>query len=182
MFEVILAGYGGQGIMLMGHLLAYAGMFEGGNVTWIPSYGPEMRGGTSNCTVIISDEPIGSPLVSDPLAVVAMNLPSLDKFECIVRTGGILIYNSSLIKREPIRSDIRILAVPCTEIADNIGNPRVANMVALGALLEATAVVNQKSVEYALKKALPLHRQDMLPINLEAIEQGRRMVYGIKMN
>jgi len=175
MLDVIMAGFGGQGVMLMGQLLTYAGMVENKQVSWMPSYGPEMRGGTANCTVVVSDEPVGSPVVSQPAAVIAMNLPSLDKFEKSVKPGGVLIYNSSLIHKEPTRTDIKVIAVPANEIATELGNTRVANMVALGALLAATNAVSIASVETALKKALPAHRQDLLPLNLQAIARGGEM-------
>lgn len=171
--EVVMAGFGGQGVMLMGQILAYAGMVHGKQVSWMPSYGPEMRGGTANCTVIIADETVGSPVVAHPYAVVALNRPSLDKFEGAVRPGGLLIYNQSLISTPPTRSDIRVVAVAANHIADELGNVKVANMVALGALLEATGVVPQECVVAALKKALPAHRQDMLLVNLAAIERGK---------
>lgn len=170
MLDVILAGHGGQGIMLMGQLLAYSGMLEGKHVTWMPSYGPEMRGGTANCTVVISDEPIGSPVVSRPQVVMAMNTPSFIKFEPVVKEGGILIYNSSLIKLEPKRSDILKSAVCATETAAELGNIRVANMVALGALIAATKVMSIDSVTEVLPKVLPAHRQDLISLNLQALE------------
>lgn len=176
MLDVIMAGFGGQGVMLMGQLLTYAGMVDNKQVSWMPAYGPEMRGGTANCTVVVSDAPVGSPVVSEPMAVIAMNLPSLDKFEPSVKPGGILIYNSSLIHRAPVRKDVRVIAVPANEIAAELGNTRVANMVVLGALLAVTNVVSASAVETALKKALPAHRQDLLPLNLQAIERGRELV------
>ena len=174
--DVIMAGFGGQGVMLMGQLLTYAGMVDGKEVSWMPSYGPEMRGGTANCTVILSDEKIGSPVVSNPGAVIAMNLPSLDKFEPLLRPGGLLFYNSSLIERKPARTDITAIGIPANEVATELGNTRVANMVILGAFIAATEVVSTKSVESALKKALPAHRQDLLPLNLQAIEKGKSFV------
>lgn len=176
MLNVIMAGFGGQGVMLMGQLLTYAGMVDNKQVSWMPAYGPEMRGGTANCTVIVSDAPVGSPVVSEPMAVIAMNLPSLDKFEPIVKPGGVIIYNSSLIHRAPTRTDVRVIAVPGNEIATELGNDRVANMVLLGALLAATEAVSISAVETALKKALPAHRQDLLPLNLQAIARGRELV------
>lgn len=141
--EFIIAGFGGQGVLLLGQMLAYAGMLEGKQVSWMPSYGPEMRGGTANCTVVISDEEIGSPVVSQPSCVIALNLPSLDKFEPMVKPGGLLLINSSLVDREPRRDDIKAVALPATEIASELGNIRVTNMVALGALVQLT---DRKSV------------------------------------
>lgn len=160
--------------MLMGQLLAYAGMVHGKQVSWMPSYGPEMRGGTANCTVIVSDETVGSPVVEQPYAVVALNRPSLDKFERAVRPGGVLIYNESLISTPPTRSDITVVPVAANHIADELGNVKVANMVALGALLKFTNLVPMECVVAALKKALPAHRQDMVAINLAAIERGQQ--------
>ncbi len=136
--DVIMAGFGGQGVLLIGKMLAYAGMHEGKEVSWLPSYGPEMRGGTANCTVVISDRPVGSPVIRSPRAVLAMNLPSLDKFEPDVRPGGLLLINTSLIARKSTRDDVTIIDVPANEIANELGNPRGANMVALGAYLGAT--------------------------------------------
>lgn len=168
-----MAGFGGQGVMLMGQLLTYAGMLESKQVSWMPSYGPEMRGGTANCTVVLSDQEVGSPVVTNPDVVIAMNLPSMDKFEKLLVPGGTLIYNSTLINRAPTRTDIRVIAVAANETAQDLGNVRVANMVALGAFVEATAAVRDDSIAAALKKALPAHRQDLLPLNMLAIEKGR---------
>jgi len=170
---VIMAGFGGQGIMLMGQLVAYAGMLENRQVSWMPSYGPEMRGGTANCTVVLSDQEIGSPVVTNPDVVIAMNLPSMDKFEKFLPPGGILIYNSTLINRKPERNDIRVIAVPASEMAQELGNERVANMVALGTFIGATAAVRQESLTAALEKVLPSHRQVLLPLNVLAIAKGR---------
>ncbi|HSL93915.1 MAG TPA: 2-oxoacid:acceptor oxidoreductase family protein [Bacillota bacterium] len=170
---VVMAGFGGQGVMLMGQLLTYAGMIENKQVSWMPSYGPEMRGGTANCTVILSDQEVGSPVVTNPDVVIAMNLPSMDKFEKLLVPGGTLIYNSTLINRAPQRQDIKVIAVPANEVAQELGNTRVANMVALGAFVQATGAVGDDSIAAALKKALPAHRQDLLPLNMQAIEKGR---------
>lgn len=177
-FEVIMAGHGGQGIMLMGQLLSYAGMLEGKHVTWMPSYGPEMRGGTANCTVVLSDEPVGSPVVSRPFAVIAMNTPSMLKFEPQILSGGILIYNSSLIKLLPKRDDIRKVAVAANDIAERLGNMKIANMAALGAFIAATGAVRFKSAAKALKKALPPHRKDLLTLNLKALIIGDGSIEG----
>lgn len=175
-FEMILAGFGGQGVMLMGQLLAYAGMTEGKHVSWLPSYGPEMRGGTANCTVVVSDRPVGSPLITRPGIVVAMNLPSMDKFEDSIKPGGLLVYNSSLITRSPKRTDIEVVAVPASEIANELGNDRIANMVALGALLGKKPMVEMQSILTALRHALPPHRHHLLPLNEQALDRGRKLV------
>ncbi|MCR4402276.1 MAG: 2-oxoacid:acceptor oxidoreductase family protein [Firmicutes bacterium] len=171
--EVIFAGFGGQGVLLMGQLVTYAGMMEGRNVTWMPSYGPEMRGGTANCGVVVSEREIASPLVNEPTSVVAMNRPSLEKFQGMVRPGGLVIYNSSLVDTRPSRSDVRVLAVPANEIANEIGDMRVANMVALGAYLAATGVVSVETVLAAMKKVLPERRHGLIPLNEQAIARGR---------
>jgi len=133
--ELVIAGFGGQGALSMGQLVAYAAMTEGKEVSWMPSYGPEMRGGTANCTVIISDEEIGSPLVQYSSAVVAMNLPSLDKYEYELKPGGVLVLNQSMVSREPVRKDVLVVRVPGNEIAEELGDRRMTNMVLLGALL-----------------------------------------------
>lgn len=170
--EVIFAGFGGQGVLLMGQLVTYAGMMEGENVTWMPSYGPEMRGGTANCGVVVSDEEIASPLVSEPTSVVAMNWPSLERFQGMVSPGGLIVYNSSLISAEPTRTDVRVLAVPANDIANELGDTRVANMVALGAYLGVTQVVNPETVLEAMKKVLPERRHSLIPLNRQALARG----------
>jgi 2-oxoglutarate ferredoxin oxidoreductase subunit gamma len=174
--ELIIAGFGGQGVMLMGQLLSYAGMREAKNVSWMPSYGPEMRGGTANCSVVISTESIGSPIVTEPTTLIVMNRPSLDRFEQAVRPGGLLIYNSSLIDRKPERTDIRVIAVPAVELAREVGSDRVANMCVLGVYLAATAVVALESVAECLKEVLPERRHDLIPLNLEALARGASIV------
>ena len=169
--EIILAGFGGQGVMLMGQLLTYAGMIENKHVSWIPSYGPEMRGGTANCSVIISDEPVGAPIVSEPTIVVAMNLPSLDKFEPLLRPGGKLIINSSLVERTAKRSDVTAYQIPCNDIAADLGNAKVANMVVLGAVIAATGAVQFASVATAFAKMFA-KKPGLLAINEQAIRRG----------
>jgi 2-oxoglutarate ferredoxin oxidoreductase subunit gamma len=173
--EIVLAGFGGQGVMLMGQLLTYAGMLENKNVSWIPSYGPEMRGGTANCSVIISDEPIGAPIVTEPTTVVAMNLPSLDKFEAQLKKGGTLIINSSLIERGAKRSDVSTYQIPSNDIANELGNAKVANMVVLGAIIAATGAVSQESVLKAFAKMFA-KKPGLLAINEKAINRGGEFV------
>ncbi|VBB07899.1 pyruvate ferredoxin/flavodoxin oxidoreductase [Lucifera butyrica] len=179
--EMIMAGFGGQGVMLMGQLLTYAGMLENRNVSWIPSYGPEMRGGTANCSVIVSDEPIGAPVVSEPTTVVAMNLPSLDKFESSLRPGGILIINSSLIDRNAQRRDIQTFRVPANDIAAELGNNKVTNMVVLGALVAATGAVEQDSVLQAFAKIFA-KKPELKTINEQAIRRGVEHISNLKAN
>lgn len=174
--EVIMAGFGGQGVMLMGQLLAYAGMLEDKNVSWLPSYGPEMRGGTANCMVIVSEEEVASPLITAPTALVAMNLPSLEKFESAVQPNGVIIYNSSLIDQKPKRDDVTIIAVPCNDVAKELGNDRVGNMVALGAFIAYSKAINVDSVVESLKKALSARRQHLIPLNKEALSKGASFI------
>jgi 2-oxoglutarate ferredoxin oxidoreductase subunit gamma len=170
--EIIIAGFGGQGVLFAGQLLAYAGMGKGLGVTWIPSYGPEMRGGTANCTVIISDEEIGSPMVRYPQAVLAMNLPSLDKYEPMVKPGGVLVVNSSIIERAVTRTDIKVVMVPGNVIAEQLGDRRMTNMVMLGALLANLPVIPLEALEKALQEHLPARHQHLLPLNSQAIRKG----------
>lgn len=170
--EMIFAGFGGQGVMSMGMMVTYAGMLEDKNVSWIPSYGPEMRGGTANCGVVVTSEAIGSPIITEPDVVVAMNLPSLTKFEPALKPGGILIYNSSLIERDGGRDDITVIAVPANDLANELGNTRVANMVVMGTLLAKTKIVSEKSIKEALRKVLPAHRHDLLGVNEAAMQRG----------
>jgi 2-oxoglutarate ferredoxin oxidoreductase subunit gamma len=170
--EIILSGFGGQGIMFAGQILSYAAMDAGREVTWIPSYGPEMRGGTANCTVVIADEEIGSPVVKNPDAALVMNLPSLDKYEPLVKPGGALVINASMVDRPAYRTDITTVAVPCNEIAEEIGSPRLANMVAVGALLECTGVISLQDLETALNNHMPGRHKNLLPKNVEALSRG----------
>ncbi|HHU51713.1 MAG TPA: 2-oxoacid:ferredoxin oxidoreductase subunit gamma [Firmicutes bacterium] len=174
--EIICAGFGGQGVMLIGQLIAYAGMVEGKNVSWVPSYGPEMRGGTANCSVVVSDEPVGSPVISEPNGVIAMNQPSLERFLPVVKPGGVLVYNSSLITMKETRDDLHIIAVPANELATELGNSKVSNLVALGAFLQKTNVVTADGIEKALEKVLPPHRHKLIPLNLEALRKGMALV------
>ncbi|MCX7828058.1 MAG: 2-oxoacid:acceptor oxidoreductase family protein [Thermanaerothrix sp.] len=174
--RMIFAGFGGQGVMLMGQIISLAGMFEGKHVTWMPSYGPEMRGGTANCTVVISDEPVASPVTNDAEVVVAMNIPSLTKFEPAVTPKGHLLINQSVIDREPQRKDIVSVKVPCNEIADQLGNLKVANMVMLGAVAGATGVVSMDSIVKALEKKLSAGgKASLIEVNKNAIERGYQM-------
>jgi 2-oxoglutarate ferredoxin oxidoreductase subunit gamma len=174
--QIIIAGFGGQGVMSMGQLLTYAGMIEGKHVSWLPSYGPEMRGGTANCNVIISDQPVASPIVTEATAVIVMNRPSLDKFEPVLIKDGILLINSSLIDRKAERKDIRPFEIPANEIADGLGNSKVANMVMLGAYLEVSKALKRDSVIEALKKVFGSSKAHLLPINEEALEKGAGLV------
>ena len=173
---LIIAGFGGQGVMLMGQVLAEAGMIEGKHVTWLPSYGPEMRGGTANCTVVISDEPVASPVIDVPTEVVVMNIPSLLKFEPYLKEEGFLFMNVSVIDREPKRKDIKVIKVPANDVADKLGNLKVANMVMLGAYIAITKVVDKETVFEALKRKLKGKKADLLDINRKAILEGMSLV------
>jgi len=170
--EIIIAGFGGQGVLFGGQVVAYAAMDAGKEVTWIPSYGPEMRGGTANCTVIIADEEIGSPLVKNPPLAIALNLPSFDKYEETLAVGGTLIVNQSMVDRDAKREDINVIFVPCNEIAEEIGDKKLLNMVAVGALLTALPEITIKDVEKALEGHLPVRHKHLLPKNYEALRRG----------
>ncbi|MGM0445319.1 MAG: 2-oxoacid:acceptor oxidoreductase family protein [Bacillota bacterium] len=171
--EIILAGFGGQGIMLMGKLISYAGMKEDKEVSWMPSYGPEMRGGTANCTVIVSDKKIPSPMSSNPDTIIVMNLPSLDKFLPKVKSGGTVLLNSSLIEKEVTRDDVKVIKVAANEIANELGNAKVANMVMLGSYLSEKDIIKQETVKKSLESVLSARNQELIDINIEALERGR---------
>ena len=169
--EIVMAGFGGQGVLLIGKLLAYAGMNAKNEVTWMPSYGPEMRGGTCNCTVVLSDQPIGSPISKRPDALIVLNLPSLDKFEDAVRPGGIIVVNTSLINRLPRRTDVKVVPVAANEIAVELGNAKAANMVALGAFLGASGLVDRENVDGVLAEAFA-SRPKVVATNQQALRRG----------
>lgn len=170
--EIIIAGFGGQGVLFSGQILAYAAMDAGLEVTWIPSYGPEMRGGTANCTVVIADSEIGSPLVKHPQLGVALNLPSFDKYEEQLASNGALIVNQSMVDREAKRKDVRVIMTPCNEIAEEIGDKKLVNMVASGALLSALPELSMEDIRAALENHLPVRHRHLLPKNFEALERG----------
>ena len=170
--EILIAGFGGQGVLFAGQLLAYAAMDEGKQVTWIPSYGPEMRGGTANCTVVIADEEIGSPMVRHPQAVIAMNRPSLDKYEYVIQAGGLLVVNASMVDRPVERSDVRSVIVPGNEIAEALGDRRMTNMVLLGGLLANLPILSLDALQRALHAHLPVRHQRLLPLNVQAMQRG----------
>ncbi|MBN1197360.1 MAG: 2-oxoacid:acceptor oxidoreductase family protein [Candidatus Aminicenantes bacterium] len=175
--EMIFSGFGGQGVLSMGKLLAYAAMKEGKEVSWMPSYGPEMRGGTANCMVNISDRQISSPIVTEYDVVVVLNQPSLDKFESRVKKGGTLIWESTTIKNGPTRDDIHVVPLPAIDKATNeLKNVKVMNMLVLGALVKLEPVVNRESLITALKDTLPKRYHNLIPLNEEAIEMGMSLV------
>lgn len=170
--EIIMAGFGGQGVMAMGKILAEAALREGKNVSWLPSYGPEMRGGTANCNVIVSEDPVGAPIVTEASAALALNRPSLDKFEKDVIPGGILVINSSLIDKKAEREDIKVYYVPANEIANEIGTGKVANMVMLGAYLAASGAVSQDTVMEVVTDIFTGKKASVVPLNKEALIKG----------
>jgi 2-oxoglutarate ferredoxin oxidoreductase subunit gamma len=170
--EIIFSGFGGQGALFAGQLLAFSALDSGLHVTWIPSYGPEMRGGTAHCTVVISDEPIGSPLVRRPRSAVVLNLPSFEKYEPLIKPGGLMVYNESLIPAKPSRTDIRYAAVPANDIAEELGNVRMANVVLLGAYFAATGTMPLEAVEAALDLHLGQRQRKYLSANKQALRRG----------
>lgn len=179
--EILIAGFGGQGVLFAGQLLAYAGMENGLEVTWIPSYGPEMRGGTANCTVIISDEEIGSPMVRHPKVLMAFNRPSLDKYESSVAEGGLLVVNSSMVDRSVDRTNIRVVALPANDLAENLGDKRLTNMVMLGAMLANQPVLPVEALEKALENHIPERHRKLLPSNIKALQKRATFkVVGVK--
>ncbi|MEJ2154527.1 MAG: 2-oxoacid:acceptor oxidoreductase family protein [Desulfobacteraceae bacterium] len=171
--EVMFAGFGGQGILLIGKVLAHAAMEEGLEVAWVPSYGPEMRGGTAYCTVVISDHPIGSPIIKNPAHLVAMNLPSLEKFAPEVKPGGVILINSSLIPIEAGRDDCDALKVPAVDIAKKLGNPRAANIVALSAFVARSKVVPMDALRRCIEEEFR-KKPKLIPLNMKALEAGAK--------
>jgi 2-oxoglutarate ferredoxin oxidoreductase subunit gamma len=171
MDKVILAGFGGQGVMFLGKVLAYAGMSSDLELCWIPSYGPEMRGGTANCSVILSDEEINSPVIAFADAAIVLNKPAYDKFASRVKPGGVLVVNSSLAKLDTVRDDITIIEIPATDMANELGNTSIANMVCLGALLPSLKLVDVEKIEKAMDK-LTKKKPELMETNLSAINKG----------
>jgi 2-oxoglutarate ferredoxin oxidoreductase subunit gamma len=174
--EIICAGFGGQGVLSMGSIIAYAGMVEGKEVSWMPSYGPEMRGGTANCIVIVSDNRISSPIITKFDSAIVLNQPSLDKFESAVKPGGLLMYEQSTIINPPTRKDIDIICIPAIEEADKLKAKQVANMVMVGAFLEKQSLVKIETIVSTLKKVLPEHRHKLIPVNEQALKRGGEIV------
>ena len=170
--NILISGFGGQGVLFTGKFLAYEGLLENKEVTWLPSYGPEMRGGTASCSVIISDDPIGSPLVPKPDVLIAMNLPSLDKFEKDVVPGGLIFYDSSLIGREVERKDVKAFAIPATKMASDEGVTTLANMIVMGKMLKETSMFPAKTIDKTLAKVVSARKLDLLEMNKKAIQMG----------
>ena len=174
--EIIISGFGGQGVLSMGKILAYSGLMEDKEVTWMPAYGPEQRGGTANVTVIVSDDKISSPILSKYDAAIVLNQPSLDKFEEKVKPGGILIYDSYGIINPPTRKDIKVYTINAMDAANEMGNPKAFNMIVLGGLMKILPVVTIESVLKGLKKTLPERHHHLIPMNEEAIKKGIELI------
>ena len=171
-FGAIFAGFGGQGVLFMGKVTAYAGLLLGKEVSWMPSYGPEMRGGTANCSVCVSDTPVGSPVVTEPDALIAMNLPSYDKFLCGVKPGGLLIYDESMFRPTTSRKDLRVFALPATSLAMEEGLNGIANMILLGKMFKETGLAALQIIEQAIEKSVPSSKVGMIEHNLRALRLG----------
>ncbi len=170
--QILLSGFGGQGILFAGKMLAYKGLIEDKEVSWLPSYGPEMRGGTASCSVIVSDEPVGSPIVSKPDILVAMNLPSLDKFEESVAPGGVIFVDSSLVERKVNRQDVQVYYVPATKLAGENGFGNLANMILVGKILAVLGEFDEELVVKTLNKVIPPKKIDMIEVNMKAMKLG----------
>ena len=173
--NIILAGFGGQGVLFAGKVLAYAGLCDDKNVSWLPSYGPEMRGGTANCSVVVSDKPIGSPLVLNPDLLVVMNQPSYDKFIDSVVSGGVVVYDSSLIEAKNVRNDVTMLKVDATELAEKNGLSGLSNMILIGRAIKETPFVSDEGVDKGLQKSIPPKKANLLDSNRKAIELGKSL-------
>ncbi len=176
--ETVIAGFGGQGVLFTGKVMAYAALFEDLKVTWFPSYGPEMRGGTANCTVVISDEEIGSPQVQHPRAIIVMNQPSLDKYENQVAPDGYLVINTSMVNRKAVRTDIHVLDIPATELSEELGDKRLANTIMLGALMAKAKFLKTENVIKGLEESLSHGKKDLVEINKKAMQKGAAYVAG----
>lgn len=170
--QVLIAGFGGQGVLFAGKFLAYKGLMEGKNVSWLPSYGPEMRGGTANCSIILSDNAVGSPIVNNPDTLIAMNLPSLDKYEGAVNAGGQIFVDSTLIERKVERTDVDVFYIPATQMASDAGIPTLANIILMGKVLKENPLVSFDNINDALKKVVSARKQDLFDLNLKALEMG----------
>lgn len=174
--EIIIAGFGGQGVLSMGKILAYSGIMQDQEVTWMPAYGPEMRGGTANVTVILSDDPISSPIVGSYDTVIILNQQSMTKFEKTVKPGGLLLYDPNGISVPPTRSDIEIYSIDATAEASKMNSPRLFNMIVLGGFLKIKPIVKDDNVIAGLKKSLPERHHKLIPMNIQAIERGKNIV------
>ena len=180
--EIIISGFGGQGALFAGQLMSYAALAEGRHVTWIPSYGPEMRGGTANCTVIISDEEIGSPLVRYPTAAIVMNPPSFDRFEPLMKRDGVLVVNASLVSTASQRTDIRVIAAQANEIATELGAAQLANVVMVGALVAATGVLKFETLDQVLDEHISARHRDKIEVNKKALRRGAALAQKARLH
>ena len=170
--EILIAGFGGQGILFSGKFLAYEGLIDGKEVSWLPSYGPEMRGGTANCSIIISDNAVGSPIVSNPDILIAMNLPSLDKYEKETKAGGQIFVDSSLIDRKVERTDVETYYIPATKMASDEGLTGLANMIIIGHMIAKSGIIPEENIEKAMHKVVPATKQNMFDLNMKAVQLG----------
>lgn len=170
--EILIAGFGGQGILFSGKFLAYEGLIDGKEVSWLPSYGPEMRGGTANCSIILSDSAVGSPIVSNPDILIAMNLPSLDKYENETKQGGQIFVDSSLIDRKVERSDVETYYIPATKLASDEGLSGLANMIMIGHMIAKSGIIPEENIEKAMQKVVPAAKQNMFDLNMKAVKLG----------
>ena len=170
--QIMIAGFGGQGVLFAGKFSAYKGLLENQEVSWLPSYGPEMRGGTANCSVILSETPVGSPIISNPDVLIAMNLPSLDKFEAATVAGGFIFVDSTLIGRKVEREDVKAFYIPATKMAADAGIPTLANMIMMGKMIKETGIVNYDDITEALKKVVSAKRANLMELNIKALEMG----------
>lgn len=170
--QILIAGFGGQGVLFAGKFIAYKGLLEGKQLSWLPSYGPEMRGGTANCSVIISDDPVGSPIVSKPDVLMVMNLPSLDKYENAAVKGAKIFIDSTLIGRKVERTDVDAFYIPATQMANDAGISTLANMIMVGKMIRETGVVSYENITDALKKVVSAKHANLLDVNLKALEMG----------
>lgn len=175
-FQIVIAGFGGQGLLFAGKVLAYAGLLTGRELSWLPSYGPEMRGGTANCNVILSSTPVGSPIVDQPNVLMVMNTPSLDKYEDTVVPGGKVFVDSTLINRKLRRTDVDVCYIPATQMAKDMGMPALANMILLGALVQKTGCISPEGLDAGLVKVVPARKAELIEYNRKALQAGRALV------
>ncbi len=177
-YETIMAGFGGQGLLFSGKVLAHAALIENKELSWLPSYGPEMRGGTCNCSVIVSDDPVGSPIIAHPNILMVMNEPSLDKFEDTVAPGGTIFVDSSLISRKVRRTDVEVVYIPATQMATEMQATSLANMIILGAIVQKLQCVKPETITEALKETISARKANLLDLNLKAVAEGEKFIKG----
>ena len=177
-YETIMAGFGGQGLLFSGKVLAHAALIENKELSWLPSYGPEMRGGTCNCSVIVSDDPVGSPIIAHPNVLMVMNEPSLDKFEDTVAAGGTIFVDSSLIERKVRRTDVTVVYIPATQMAKDMEAVSLANMIILGAIVQKLGCVKPETLTAAIKETISARKAALLDLNLKAVALGENFIAG----